>query len=85
MLFPSSILRNVGEDAEFVCEEKGKWSFNGGPLPDNIESFKYGASESKLLTITEVELYNSGVYTCSWSKKGKYYEDSGVLNVTGNS
>ena len=84
-LIPSHQIKYVGQTASFECItlQDTKWLFQGGPLPNNVVITKdYNwriETFADRLTITNVNINNTGKYTCIMGKD--FLEAEGVLEV----
>ena len=86
-LIPSHQIKYVGQTASFECItlQDPEWLFRGGPLPNNVVITKHYnwrfESFADRLTITNVNINNTGTYTCIMGLD--FLEAEGVLEVMG--
>ena len=80
----------MGDNVLFTCwsDKTTAWNFNKGKLPENVQHIRDQENKT-ILHINNVQLKNTGVYTCyvvddihtSIDDSGN--EDDGVLTVGG--
>ena len=81
---PQYLTATVGEMVVFTCIAHGDavWTFKGNSLPPNAESNRIPNSDQNVLTITNVDLKNTGSYLCTGlNKVSSEGEGEGVLYV----
>ena len=89
-VIPNDIIAMVGYKVTFKCTSNRPvtWTFKTGQLPPNAEQGTYkNGSLNQWLTITNVQIKNSGNYRCYGEvgdgENSKIYKDQGVLTVAG--
>lgn len=86
-LTPSHAIVLVGDTVIFTClsNESVSWEYNGQKIPENAVETKRDTMK-KMLVIKNVQIHNSGTYTCIGNDGGRKFEENGLLTVvsTGN-
>ncbi len=81
MLYPHKISANIGQTVSFVCDfqRPKKWKFNSQDLPNNA---KISGKLNRVLTITNVQSDNEGIYTClSYKNRFNKMKNYGLLYI----
>jgi len=75
----------VGQNAIFYCETSKEldWQFNRGPLPSNAHTNYHPLTKHNSVTITNLNLENTGSYSCIGKKEGVDFISEGSLFVIG--
>ena len=73
-----------GATVTFHCKvmKNVTWTFNGGPLPENIETGKFG-EKKYYIRFENVQVENAGTYTCSGIYGSDIIKAVGELDVMG--
>ena len=82
-VYPPKYLSILGKTVKFTCHSDNNviWKFNTTELPGNAYSTIEGIAY--ILTIANVALENTGMYTCFGDRNGQQFESSGILIIKG--
>ena len=85
LLSPQSKTATIGQNVKFACYTifHSIWTFNEGPLPQNVVTYRDNETLINYLLISDAQLYNTGIYICTYEKDNVIYKGEGVLQVVG--